>query len=122
MENDATGPVYLFQNVVPGPCCAAFAGFVTPSGDPFVSTAEEPNVQNTDAKGWGLTVNYDISESISLRSVTSYSEQSLDATRDIDGTSVALLSNVRQEDMDEFSQELTSVSYTHLTLPTKRIV
>ena len=112
MDNEATGPVYLFQNVVPGPCCAAFAGFVTPSGDPFVSSAEEPNVQDTDAKGWGLTVNYDISESISLRSVTSYSEQSLDGTRDIDGTSVALLSNVRQEDMDEFSQELTLLGTT----------
>jgi iron complex outermembrane receptor protein len=112
MDNDATGPVYLFQNVVEGPCCSTFAGFVTPSGDPFVSSGEEPNVQRSDAKGWGLTVNYDISDSISLRSVTSYSEQSLDGGRDIDGTSVPLLRNTRAEDMDEFSQELTLLGTT----------
>jgi iron complex outermembrane receptor protein len=111
-DSEQTGPVYLFTTLVSGPCCDFFGGLVTPTTSPWRSTGETPNDQDVEVKGYSLTVNYQLNDSILLRSITSYATQDLEATRDIDGTSVPFLDSYRSEDMDEFSQEFTLLGMT----------
>ena len=106
-ENDATGPVYLFSETVQGACCDAFSGLVEPATDPYISTAENPNDTETESKGFSLTVNYQVSDNIALRSISSYAEQSLYRLADIDGSSVPFFRSTRDEELEELSQELT---------------
>lgn len=108
-DTDQTGPVYLFTTLVSGPCCDTFGGLVTPTPSPWKSTGDTPNDQEVEVSGVSLEVNYQINDSITLRSITADSQQDLEATRDIDGTSVPFLDSYRLEDMDEFSQELTLI-------------
>jgi len=111
-DMEQTGPVYLFTTAVSGPCCDTFGGLVTPTQSPWKSTGETPNDQEVEVSGVSLEINYQINDSISLRSITADSNQDLEAFRDIDGTSVPFLDSYRLEDMDEFSQELTLLGTT----------
>jgi iron complex outermembrane recepter protein len=111
-DSEATGPVYLFTKAVSGPCCDGFGGLVTPGSSPWRSTGEYPNIQDNDSKGYSVEVNYQLTDNISVRSITATSEQTLSGQRDIDGTSVPFFTNTRDEDMEEFSQELTLLGST----------
>ena len=111
-KNDATGPVYLFAETIQGQCCDAFSGLVEAATDPYQTTAEYPNTADMESKGFGLTVNYQLSDNIALRSVTSFADQSLSRLADIDGSSVPFFHNTREEDLEELSQELTLLGST----------
>ena len=111
-DTEQTGPVYLFTTPVSGPCCDTFGGLVTPTSSPWKSSGETPNDQEVEVSGLSMEINYQISDSVSLRSITSSSEQDLEAFRDIDGTSVPFLDSYRLEDMEEFSQEFTLLGTT----------
>lgn len=111
-DMEQTGPVYLFTTPVSGPCCDTFGGLVTPTPSPWKSSGETPNDQEVEVSSVSLEINYQLNDLITLRSITSDSEQDLEAVRDIDGTSVPFLDSYRLEDMDEFSQELTLIGTT----------
>lgn len=111
-DTEQSGPVYLFTTPVSGPCCDAFGGLVTPTASPWRSTGETPNEQDVEVSGYSLTLNYQLSDRISLRSITADTSQELESVRDIDGTSTPFLDSYRSEDMDEFSQELTLLGTT----------
>lgn len=135
-DSEQTGPLYLYTKeytVAPlltspsnpggllnipgnfcGPVsCADFYGIQFPEGvspitNPRKTKGETPTEQDVESTGGSLTMNYQMNEDITLRSITSFYDQELDGRhRDIDGTELAFFTTVREEDQEEFSQELT---------------
>ena len=100
----------------PGICGAASCidalGLDIPAGvsnitDPRSTSGGSPTEASSATEGYSLTVNYDISDDITLRYIGSYHDQEYDAIRDIDGTTLGFFDSIRAEEMDEVSHELT---------------
>lgn len=139
-DSEQTGPLYLYSeefvvaplltspsnpggllnlpgNFCGAQSCADFYGIQFPAGvspitDPRKTRGETRTLQEIDTTGVNLTINYQINENISMRSITSYYDQELEAERDIDGLELAFFTTVREEDQEEFSQELTLLGTT----------
>ena len=105
----------------PGICgatsCVDALGLSFPDGvsnitDPRATSGGSPTEASSATEGYSLTVNYDISEDITLRYIGSYHDQEYDAVRDIDGTTLGFFDSIRAEEMDEKTHELTLLGNT----------
>jgi len=139
-DSEQTGPLYLYSqeftvaplltspsnpggllnlagNFCGAQSCADAFGIQFPTGvspitDPRKTRGETPTLQEIETTGVNLTINYQINEDITLRSITSFYDQELAAVRDIDGLDLSFFTTVREEDQEEFSQELTLLGKT----------
>lgn len=66
--------------------------------------------RNLDTSNVNLTMNYGFESGITLTSVTGYSSYTSDRTLDVDTTPFAFISTDRQEEYEQFSQELRLTS------------
>jgi iron complex outermembrane receptor protein len=68
-----------------------------------------PSFEKMDLTGHGLTMTWDATESLQLKSITAYREMDWDDGLDLDGSPLALAHTQRLSDYDQFSQELQAV-------------
>lgn len=66
-----------------------------------------PDFWNFDMNQFSLNLTYDISENLSIKSITSYSEYSSELRRDLDATPLSILDvTFADEDVEAFTQEI----------------
>ena len=85
----------------------------------FVSTEREdqasvdgPSFERSQVSGHSLTINLDVSESSSLKSITAARELSWDDGLDLDGSPLDVAHTQRHSDYDSFSQEIQLIGET----------
>ena len=105
-------------NPIPGPTFvpglmagyAALVGFT--EGDLLETDADADVFSEATLWGGGLTINYDINDSIVLQSITGYRNWETDRLLDLDGTPFTILHPRLAVDADFFSQELQLLGTT----------
>lgn len=106
-DNGATfgGLTGLWNALVGGPAGQTMSSaFIT--GDPFTSYATGPNTNDLDAYGLAMTVNWDINENLSLKSITAYREMNAVFGSDTDGSPITYVETEQEQDQNQISQEL----------------
>lgn len=91
--------------------CVNAAGYFDPDSDPYEGDYSVSNGgTDNDSLGFGLTMNFELSESLTLTSVTGYDEYERDQLQDIDASPLIFLDNSFQDDTESLSQELRLTS------------
>jgi len=106
-DNGATfgGLTGLWNALVGGPAGQTMSSdFIT--GDPFTSYATGPNRNDLDAYGLAMTVNWDINENLSLKSITAYREMNAVFGSDTDASPITYVETEQEQDQNQISQEL----------------
>lgn len=87
--------------------CTSFYGYFDPDNDPFAGDYSVTNggVDN-DAFGVGLTMNWQITDTLTLTSVTGYDEFERDQLQDIDAGPIRAIDVTFQDETESLSQEL----------------
>ncbi|GHF13311.1 TonB-dependent receptor [Kordiimonas sediminis] len=86
-------------------------GAAEPNDDPFVIAADFNDLNKLDVYGGAATIAYDATDSLTLKSITSYREMTYDTHLDLDATEFAFFGIYVHEEQNQFSQEL-QLSYT----------
>lgn len=108
------GPVAA-GNRAEGPCVNA-GGYFDPDSDPHAGdySVAGGGVDN-EAFGVGITLNWDLSESLTLTSVTGYDKYKRRQLQDIDASPFVFIDVTFTDDTDSFSQELRINSEGEMT-------
>ena len=83
-----------------------FTGYSRAGLDFFQVSSDNPHRNSTDIAGVALTLNYALSDALSIQSLTAYDRAESLFGQDVDGSPIALLETVFRSDYEEFSQEL----------------
>jgi iron complex outermembrane receptor protein len=87
--------------------CTSFYGYFDPDSDPFAGEYSVTNGGvNNDAFGVGLTMNWQITDTLTLTSVTGYDEFERDQLQDIDAGPIRAIDVTFQDETESLSQEL----------------
>ena len=78
----------------------------TVSTEPFTTNETAPNFSDVNLFGTALIGEYDISDIVSLKSITSFRDLKSDFTRGSDGSPLVLFQTQNEYDQTQFSQEL----------------
>lgn len=106
-DNGATfgGLSGLWNAFVGGPSGQTISSdFIT--DDPYTSYATGPNTNNLDAYGLGMTVSWDINDSLKLKSITAYREMDALYGSDTDTSPLTFTETEQHQDQRQVSQEL----------------
>lgn len=112
-ERQKSLPVVLVQFEPTSPLAALWNALVaTPSpmstafiGDEFTSFGTGPNVNDLDVGGVNLTINWDLGNNLSLKSITGYREMEAIFNRDGDSSAARYIQTDQDQNQDQVSQE-----------------
>lgn len=91
--------------VRPGPMPAGFEGYI-PGGQPSVGSANELPFYQTLSDTHGLTATWDLTDSITLKSITGYRKMESIDGQDFDGSNVSYYESARDYAGTQVSEEL----------------
>ena len=92
--------------ITPGPTLVQGSAAFQPSADPFKIEANFNDVEQLEAQGVGLTVNYQFSDAIGFKSITSFRQLDYETHIDLDGTGLEIFGVHVDQSQDQFSEEL----------------
>lgn len=78
--------------------------FIT--GDPDTTYATGPTLNQLEAWGLAANVEFDLTDELTIRSITSYRETAWKAGSDLDGSPLSMLELTFEQNQEQFSQEL----------------
>lgn len=81
-------------------------GLASESDEPFEVDADFNDVNRLKTMGFSGTLTYDVSEALSIKSISAYREMSYETHLDLDATSLPLFGVFVDQDQDQFSQEV----------------
>ena len=81
------------------------AGFL-PADDPFKVEANFNDVEQLDVSGVGLTVDYQLSDAVTLKSITAFRQLDYETHIDLDGTGMEIFGVFVDQSQEQFSEEL----------------
>lgn len=84
----------------------AVFGLAPTSDEPFEVDADFNDLNRLKTTGFSGVLTYDVSESLSLKSITAYREMDYDTHLDLDATALPLFGVFVDEDQSQFSQEI----------------
>ncbi len=92
--------------VTAGPTLVQKTADFQPANDPFGVEADFNDVERLETEGVGLTVEYQLSDAIQLKSITSFRRLDYETHIDLDGTGLEIFGVHVDQSQDQFSQEL----------------
>ena len=92
--------------VTPGPTLVANTAALQPGGNPFEIMADFNDVERLQTEGIGLTVDYQLSDALSLKSITSLRRLEHETHIDLDGTGLQIFGVHVDQEQEQFSEEL----------------
>ena len=92
--------------VTTGPTLVQSTSGFRPATDPFEIEANFNDVEQLEVEGVGLTVDYQLSDAIGLKSITSFRQLEYETHIDLDGTGFEIFGVHVDQSQDQFSQEL----------------
>lgn len=92
--------------VTAGPTLVQSTAAFQPAADPFKIEADFNSVEQLDVEGVGLTVQYQPSDAIGIKSITSFRQIEHETHIDLDGTGFEIFGVHVDQNQDQFSQEL----------------
>ena len=101
-------PGIIVQGIGPGGANPV-TGYIRQGLDFYEIESDNPHRNETNSAGAVLTAKYDLSETLSLQSLTAYTDADSLFGQDVDGQPVSLLETVFSTDYEDFSQEIRLV-------------
>ena len=92
--------------VTSGPTLIQTTAHFLPATDPFEIEANFNDVEELEVEGVGLTVAYQLSNAIQLKSITSFRQLDYETHIDLDGTGFEIFGVHVDQSQDQFSEEL----------------
>ena len=92
--------------VTAGPTLVDNTAGLQPADDPFRVEADFNDVERLKVEGIGLTMDYQLSEAIGLKSITSFRRLEHETHIDLDGTGFEVFGVHVDQDQEQFSEEL----------------
>lgn len=92
--------------VTAGPTLVQNTAHFQPNSDPFDIEAKFNDVERLEVEGVGLTVEYQLSDAIQLKSITSFRQLDYETHIDLDGTGFEVFGVHVDQSQDQFSEEL----------------
>ena len=92
--------------VTAGPVLVAATAAKEPSADPFEVEADFNDLEKLEVQGASLGMEYAITESVALKSVTAWREVDHRTHIDLDGTGYPIFGVLVDQDQEQFSQEI----------------
>ena len=92
--------------VTAGPTLVENTAHFRPEADPFEIEANFNDVEQLQVEGVGLTVEYQPSDAIQLKSITSFRQLNYETHIDLDGTGFEIFGIHVDQSQDQFSEEL----------------
>ncbi|MCY3640974.1 MAG: TonB-dependent receptor [Gammaproteobacteria bacterium] len=92
--------------VTTGPTLVQNTAHFGPATDPFDIEADFNDVEELEVEGVGLTVEYQLSDAVQLKSITSFRQLDHETHIDLDGTGFEIFGVHVDQSQDQFSQEL----------------
>lgn len=92
--------------VTVGPTLVQRTADFQPASDPFEVEANFNDAEQLEVEGVGLTAEYQVSDAIGLKSITSFRQLEHEARIDLDGTGLEIFGVHVNQSQDQFSQEM----------------
>ncbi|GHF13991.1 TonB-dependent receptor [Kordiimonas sediminis] len=111
---DSPGSLYGLYNAIGAPLIAAMEGLPEGSiyddryvtGDPYLSSGTGPTQDKNDTWGLSSTIDWALSDTVALKSITAYREMDAVIQTDIDYSPFPVIHTDEEQDQKQFSQEI----------------
>ena len=103
-DSDTVAPIYQVQATGPGG--TDFAGFVDTDNDVFAGESDRNGVLDIETQGASLTIEGQLTDNITLTSITAYEDVEKLHEEDTDSSSIQFVDATFGFDYDQFTQEL----------------
>lgn len=103
LQGEPVGPNENFWGTCPG---CDLAGFREPDNDPFTASIEDPGFFERDILGGNLHITWQLSDAVTLTSITDYLTINKDYREDTEGSPIQQFDFTTGQQTDQFSQEL----------------